>query len=79
MLLGRRSGRYLAFVNRAEDVNSPLWKSKGWLGHSEAVPQRSVFLGHRFAMPQPPFLFEPAPLPVCPSEPNTLQGDQHES
>ena len=26
----------------------------GWLGHSEAVPQRSVFLGHRFAMPQTP-------------------------
>ena len=28
---------------------------KRWLGHSEAVPQRRVFLGHRFAMPQPPF------------------------
>ena len=27
----------------------------GWLGHSEALPQRLAFLGHRFAMPQPPF------------------------
>ena len=31
-----------------------LEKWKGWLGHSEAVPQRPDFLGHRFAMPQPP-------------------------
>ena len=27
----------------------------GWLGHSEAVPQENQPLGHRFAMPQPPF------------------------
>ena len=29
-------------------------KQEGWLGHSEAAPQVLVFLGHRFAMPQPP-------------------------
>ena len=35
-------------------VGSPLKNWKGWLGHSEAVPQRLRFLGHRFAVPQPP-------------------------
>ena len=33
-----------------------LEHNAGWLGHSEAVPQRPVSLGHRFAMPQPPLI-----------------------
>ncbi len=35
-------------------LSRPLKKQEGWLGHSEAVPQMRVFLGHRCAMPQPP-------------------------
>ena len=31
----------------------PAGYERGWLGHSEAVPQEDQPLGHRFAMPQP--------------------------
>ena len=37
---------------------------RGWLGHSEAVPRMPVFLGHRFAMSQPPISLLQGPANV---------------
>ena len=51
---------------RPDDIglaaSGPLKRWEGRLGQSEAVPQKLVSLGHRFAMPQPPTSHCPSSL-----------------